>query len=230
MSLQKVDLNAVAETLKRPFLLEAVAQIDHFSAYLYHCEGIVSRHSHLGQDELFYVHSGMLSLDTDWGRVTLSKGEFALVPAGLAHVSGALTRTIVLLFQARSDMERKNGHGKLIVERRSDALPKWSLAQEAGRLRRPFSPEPLTQVDEMSLRVIWCQGETPWHIHPDHDEMLCVISGRLEIGSDLGPITLEPDQLLVIPRNRIHRLTSGQRTIVLSLIHKEVDSHVQMGG
>jgi homogentisate 1,2-dioxygenase len=230
MSLHKLNLNTATGRLSKPFLMEHVAQVDHFALYLYLCEGSVARHKHLTQDELFYVHSGMLSLDTDWGALMLSRREFAVVPRGLSHLSGSIIRTTVVLFQAQSDPNRKNGHGSLTVDSRSNSFPKWSVAEEATRLRQPYWPAPLAQVDEMSLRIIWCQGETPWHRHPDHDELLLVTEGRLDIGCELGPLTIAPDELAVIPRGRIHRLASSGRSIALSLIHNEVSPQAHIKG
>jgi homogentisate 1,2-dioxygenase len=230
MSLPVVGLNALAEGLTRPFLMMRIAQVDHFALYAYLCEGAVSRHRHLTQDELFYVHSGLLSLDSDWGRVLLSPRELAVIPRGMEHASGSIVRTIVLLFQAQSDPERKNGHGRLTMERRREALPKWSVAQESDQLPQAYLPVPLAQVDEMSLRLVWCQGETSWHVHPSHDELLLVEDGHLDLGTELGPVSLDEDELLVIPRNRIHRLVSAQQTMVLSLIHGEVTPQEHVGG
>jgi mannose-6-phosphate isomerase-like protein (cupin superfamily) len=229
MSLYKVDVSAAAELLVRPFYLEQVARVDHFALYLYLCEGAVARHRHSTQDELFYVHEGLLSLDTDWGRVGLTRRELAVVPRGLAHTSSSLMRTMIILFQAYSDAERRNGHGRLSADKRLSGLPKWSVDDEAHDLGRPYLPHPLTQVDEMSLRLVWCQGETPWHSHLEHDEMLLVIEGRLQVEVEGETMGLAQDELLVIPRHQVHRLISSQHTLALSLIHGEVDPLTHMG-
>jgi homogentisate 1,2-dioxygenase len=210
-------------------LLGQIAQVDHFALYLYLCEGAVARHRHLSQDELFYVHSGILSLDTDWGRISLDRHELAVVPRGLAHLSSSLIHTCVVLFQAQGDAERKNGHGRLVVEQNTGPLPKRSVDEEAERIPQPYLPVPLVQADEMSLRLIWCQGETPWHQHPYHDELLWVQDGRLEVGTEEGPNSVHEDELVVVPRGRIHRLTSIQHTIALSLVHGEVSPLTHMG-
>ncbi len=229
MSLRKITLDAIAQRIVQPFALEPIAQIDHMVAYLYLCHGAVARHRHINQDELFYVHSGILSLDTDWGRLNLMEHELAVIPRGLGHVSAAATRTIVMLFQTPGDADRKNGHGRTLTGKSSAGVPKWSASHDAQRLRGPYAPLPLAQVDEMSMRLVWCQGETSWHVHPDHDELLFVEEGRLQIGSEIGPVTIGSGEMLVIPRNRIHRLTSNEHTLALSLIHNIVTPAAQMG-
>lgn len=229
MRIHKVQVNAAAQRLDKPFLMVHIAQVDHFGLYLYLCEGAVARHRHVTQDELFYVHTGLLSLDTDWGRQGVSQGEFAVVPRGLSHLSGSIERTIVMLSQATSDPNRKNGQGRTAAESRDDGLPKWSVFREAERLPQAYLPVALAQVDEMSVRVVWCEGETPWHTHPHHDEMLFVQSGHMAIESEMGPVVAGASELVVIPRDGRHRLTASQRTIAVSLIHAEVSDRAHMG-
>lgn len=229
MPVTRIDIDAIVPRLRRPFLMEQVARVDHFAIYAYLCEGAVARHRHVTQDELFYVYSGMLSLDTDWGRTTLSSREFCVVPRGLSHVSASIVRTVVILFQAQGDPERQNGHGRLMVNGRSSGLPRWSVSAVAETLPEPYLPVHCVNVDEMSLRLVWCQGATIWHAHPQHDEMLMVEEGHLDVGTDEGPVSLDVGQMVVVPRGRIHRLSSLQRTVVTSLIHGAVTPLEQMG-
>jgi len=229
MPLNKIDIDAVASRLRRPFLMEQVARIDHFAVYAYLCEGAVARHRHVTQDELFYVFSGMLSLDTDWGRVTLSSHEFCVIPRGLSHLSASIVRTVVVLFQALGDPDRQNGHGQLLVDARRDGLAHWSVSTEAQTLSEPYLPVHCVSVDEMSLRLVWCQGATPRHAHPRHDELLLVEDGHLDVATEEGVVSLDAGQMVVVPRGRIHRLSSAQRSIATSLIHGAVSPLEQMG-
>ncbi len=229
MILYKIDVEAIAQSLTVPFRMEHIAPVDHFAVYLYLCEGVVARHRHPMQDELFYVHRGLVSLATDWGHVDLLQRELAVVPRGVSHVSGSVEPSIVMLFQAHSEPDRKNGHGRLTAKDYAGALPKWSVGREATRLTQPNIPKPLVEVDEMSLRVVSIQGATSWHAHPEHEEMLFVMEGRLEVGTELGPLTLCANELMVIPQGRIHRLVSREGAVVVSLIHGEVNPLQHMG-
>jgi len=229
MTVHKIDVEAVAKGLETPFLMRHIGQVDHFAIYLYLCRGAVARHRHLTQDELFYVHSGSLALDTDWGHITLSRREFAVVPQGLAHVSGSIVGAVVMLFQARGDPDRKNGHGQLSLNTGSHLLPKWSIDGAAERLRSPYLPVAVAQVDEMQVRLVWCLGETNWHVHSEHDEMLLVADGQMGVATPAGLFSAKADDLLVIPRGQIHRLTASRDATALSLIHGDVAIEAQMG-
>jgi len=227
---QKIDLDALAQALTAPFVMHPVGQVDHFGVYLYLASGVLQRHRHATQDELFYVHDGALSLDTDWGQALLHRHEFAVVPRGLNHASGSLVRTTVLFFQLRGDPERKNGHGRLSAADRPDGLPTWSVLEQAAAAQAPYRALPLATVDEMSLRVLRAEGATPWHRHDLHDEMVYVVEGQLAIGSEMGPLLVRAGELLVLPRRRIHRLVATAPSVVVTLVHGEVSPEEQMGG
>jgi len=232
MILHKTDVDDLARALTTPFSMQLVAEVDHFGVYLYLSSGAVQRHVHVTQDELFYVHDGVLSLDTDWGPVLLRPHEFAVVPRGVSHASGSLARTTVLLFQARGDPDRKNGHGRLSAEGGMDHLPSWSVRAQAAAgagAGAPFATRPLATVDEMSLRVARAEGATPWHRHDLHDEMVYVVEGQVALGSEIGPLLVRAGELVVLPRGRIHRLVAAEPGIVVTLIHGEVPPEEQMG-
>jgi homogentisate 1,2-dioxygenase len=225
----KLVVGEVAAHLTKPFLMEAVATVDHFAVYLYLCRGFVAQHKHVDQDELFYVYRGLLSLRTDWGNSTLSQNELAVVPRGLTHISGSLTPSVILFFQAQSEPEQKNGHGRLTVGEHEGPLPRVRVEEHVPRLTRPYLGEHLAQVDEMSLRAVRCQGATVWHRHADHDELLWMHEGTLEVGTEHGALRLEQDELTVIRRGTIHRLSTPARATALSLIHGAVTPEQHMG-
>ena len=229
MSLDKVHVGQMAERITEPFRMHPVARVDHFAVHAYLCTGFVARHHHIAQDELFYVWRGLMSMDTSWGRIMVSDDEVVVIPSGLPHLSGSLVRSIVLHFQAQTVPERKNGHGRLVMNSSVDALPKWSVVRSAHLLEMPYLPLRLAQVDEMSLRVTRCQGNGSWHRHRHHDEMLWVREGALELGTEGGPVRLEKDELTTIPRNTIHRFSTTDHALIVSLIHDEVSPDEQMG-
>lgn len=227
MALDKLHVGTLAERLEKPFVMLQIATIDDFSAFLYLSSGFVARHRHLSQDELFYVCTGLLNFDTDWGRLALSDDELTVIPRGLSHLSGAVVRTIVMRFAAAADFDRKNGHGNVMSETHG-ALPKRSLPQEDHILKSNV-PLPVAQVDDMSLRLVSCVGETPWHRHADHEELVWVREGAVAVGGEAGSTKLGYDELVVIPRSMVHRIEAQDRAWVVSLIHADVSPQAHMG-
>ena len=227
MSLQKHQVAAIAAGLEKPFLMQRIVLIDETAAFLYLCSGFVARHRHLTQDELFYVYRGLLNFDTDWGRLALNGEELTVIPRGLSHLSGAVVPSVVMRFASQTDVDRKNGHGRVMAPGEG-ALPKRSLAREAGVLH-VYQPLPVAQVDEMSLRFVRCQGATAWHRHAAHDEFVWVRQGAVSIGSEAGSVELGTDELMVIPRHTIHRIEAAESSLLVSLIHADVSPAAHMG-
>lgn len=44
MPIHKLNVARIADSLDTPFLMRSIAQVDHFTLYLYLCQGFVSRH------------------------------------------------------------------------------------------------------------------------------------------------------------------------------------------
>jgi homogentisate 1,2-dioxygenase len=227
MALDKVHVGTLAKDLEKPFLMLQIATIDDLSAFLYLSSGFVARHRHLSQDELFYVCAGMLNFDTDWGRLALSDDELTVIPRGLSHLSGAVVRTIVMRFAAPSETNRKNGHGRVLADPEG-ALPKRSLPRE-DHILRPNLPLPVATVDDMSLRFVSAVGETDWHRHAEHDELVWVREGAVTIGGEAGSTPLGYDEVAVVPGGMIHRIEARDRAWVVSLIHDDVSPQAHMG-
>ncbi|MFH1085822.1 MAG: cupin domain-containing protein, partial [Chloroflexota bacterium] len=87
----------------------------------------------------------------------------------------------------------------------------------------------LAQADEMSLRAVACLGTTPWHKHAQHDELLWLREGVLAIELREGSLRLERDELTVIPRDTVHRLSAQDRAVAIALMDSHVPPHAQMG-
>lgn len=229
MIYNKLELTQLAVGLTRPFYLEQIAHLDHFAIYIYLAHGTVGRHRHQTQDELFYVISGTLHIESELGDTILHEGELTVVPRGVEHASSSLLNTFVLLAQAQADPDRKNGHGRIMVGDNQPALSKWSPREQVHGSSQPFFSLSLTQVDEMVVRAAWCQGVVGWHRHTEHDELLLVVDGQIEVGTEQGAFTLMPNEMVIVPRNRVHNLSTYKQTLLLSLIHSEVSAAAQMG-
>jgi mannose-6-phosphate isomerase-like protein (cupin superfamily) len=55
-------------------------------------------HSHQ-DDELFLVHKGEMTIDTEKGPIFIKEGEGAVIPKGLRHKPQAVERTIILMLE-----------------------------------------------------------------------------------------------------------------------------------
>ena len=73
-----------------------------------------------------------------------------------------------------------------------------------ARERKPGPPE---RMDGMTLGIVKMAGAAPHggEVHPDGDEVLYVISGRLKVTGDLsGSLELGPGDACIVPKGEWH--------------------------
>ena len=73
-------------------------------------------HHHQNEDELFLVLKGVLSLELRDGTVTLSPGEFFIVPRGVEHRPVAREEVHLLMFEPESTLNTGNVRNERTVD------------------------------------------------------------------------------------------------------------------
>ena len=74
----------------------------------------------------------------------------------------------------------------------------------------------VARVNDHVLKIAVNEDPYAWHNHPDSDELFIVVEGELTVEFESeDPITLRPDDALVVPRGRIHRTRPRGRTVNL---------------
>jgi homogentisate 1,2-dioxygenase len=222
--LEIISVPQQASRLSEPFTMIDLAQIDDLALSIYLCHGTLPYHRHLDQDELFLVHSGTISLETEWGTTILRAGELAVAPKGVAHRSSSLLNSLVLLFQPRLIVSRRNGDRRLFALKRDGALEKLSVPAVGRQLGALYRPVLLTHLDTFALNLMACQGTGPWWQMEHQASLVYCYDGRLVVESEFGRLSLESGELVVVPNKVSYRLSAVERTLVLS-----VQRHKQPG-
>lgn len=223
-ALEKISFVEQAARLTEPFTMIDLAQIDDLALSIFLCQGTMPYHRHLDQDELFLVHSGTISLENDWNPVVLRPGELAVVPKGLRHRSSSLLRSLVLLLQPRLIVNRRNGDRRLFALKESGRMEKVSVPAMARHITPLFKPITLADLDTYALNLALCQGTGPWWATDRQSSMVLCYDGQLTLDSELGPISLQGGELVVVPKGTTYRLVSAGRALVLS-----TERHAQPG-
>jgi len=84
--LKVINLEASFARFEETFTPKIVAELNGQYVMLVHCEGDrVPWHIHEAEDEMFFVIDGRLEVFTRDDSVTLSAGEFCVVPQGVEH-------------------------------------------------------------------------------------------------------------------------------------------------
>lgn len=218
--------------LKDPFTMVDLAQIDDLSLSLFLCQGNMPMHRHLDQDELFLVHSGTISLDSEWGTVMLRAGELTVVPKSLGHRSSSLLRSLVLLIHPRLMVDRRNGHRRLFMPAdENQHLEKINISAMGRQLMVPFQPVVLTHLDTFAVHLRLCEGAGGWEQLDRQATLILCCDGRLSVevaASQVpagqraaGRLSVGPNELVVVPASVAHRLSSVGRAVVLGLTRHE---------
>ena len=213
-----ISITQQGTRLKQPFSMLDLVQIDDLMLSIFLCQGTLQTHRHVDQDELFLVHSGSISLESEWGDVVLQPHELAVVPKGVGHRSASMLRSVVLLLQPRVVVDRRNGDRRLFALKSEDRLKRVSLAAMGRRALVPFNPVPVADLDTFSVQFALCKGEGPWQAEDRQASLIWCHEGRLTVDTEsLGQVSLGPAELTVVPSRVSYRLLSTGRATVLGL-------------
>jgi mannose-6-phosphate isomerase-like protein (cupin superfamily) len=94
-------------------------------------------------------------------------------------------------------------------------LEKVDLAQKFAAFDEPWQPRIVAELNDAHVKVVKLEGEFVWHHHDDEDELFWVVSGRLRMELRDGEVTLEPGELLVVPKGVEHRPVAEADTHVV---------------
>jgi mannose-6-phosphate isomerase-like protein (cupin superfamily) len=216
-ALEKVNYAEQAARLTEPFTMIDLAQIDDLALSIYLCQGTLAMHRHLDQDELFLVHSGTMSLESEWDTVILRSGELTVVPKGLGHRSSSLLRCLVLLLQPRLIVNRRNGHRRLFALKHERKLEKVSVPAMGRQVMAPFRPVLLADVDTFALNLLLCQGTGPWWCTDRQNSLVLCHDGALTLETKEVNVPLQAGELVVVPTGMAYRLSSVDRALVLGV-------------
>jgi quercetin dioxygenase-like cupin family protein len=220
--LEIVSVPQHAARLTEPFTMIDLAPIDDLVLSIFLCQGTLPRHRHMDQDELFLVHSGTISLESEWGTVILRPGELAVAPKGVGHRSSSLVRSLVLLLQPRLMVNRRNGDRRLFVLKDHGRLEKVSVPAMGRHVSIPFRPVVLADLDTYALHLISCEGSGPWWQTDRQDSLLFCFDGKVALETEGDQLSLASGELVVVPKGVAHRLSSASQSLVIGARrHKE---------
>jgi homogentisate 1,2-dioxygenase len=225
-TLEKISIPQQAARLSEPFTMIDLAQLDDLVLSVYLCQGTMPHHRHLDQDELFLIHSGTISLESDWGTAILRPGELAVAPKGVGHRSSSLLRSLVLLLQPRLMINRRNGDRRLFVLKGEGHLEKVSVPAVGRQIAVPFAPVILAHLDTFALHLLLCEGLGPWWRMDHQSSLVLCYDGHLTLDVESRRISLTSGELVVVPKGMAYRLgtASGSRALAMG-----VQRHKQPG-
>lgn len=96
------------------------------------------------------------------------------------------------------------------------------LAEKFAAFTETWRPKIAAQLNGQDVRLVKTQGVFPWHSHADAEEMFLVFKGRFRVEFRDRTVTLEPGQMVVVPRGVEHRTASDEIAEVMIFEPSEV--------
>jgi mannose-6-phosphate isomerase-like protein (cupin superfamily) len=94
-------------------------------------------------------------------------------------------------------------------------VEKVNIAEKFSLFDEHWSPKIVAELNDTYVKVVKLEGEFVWHHHDDEDELFWVVAGRLRMELHDGDVTLDPGELLVVPRGVEHRPVAEEETLVV---------------
>jgi mannose-6-phosphate isomerase-like protein (cupin superfamily) len=98
-------------------------------------------------------------------------------------------------------------------------MKKISLKDKLSAFSDYWSPKIIAELNGQHVKVAKLNGEFDWHHHEAEDELFLVLYGvlRMDYRDESGEhsVTLQPGELIVIPRATEHRPVATEEVAVL---------------
>ena len=93
-------------------------------------------------------------------------------------------------------------------------MPKINVLKEAEKIKKPYAPFPLVNVDDSHVFLGMFEGDYLKHRHP-YDEFFYVISGQIDVELDKETVTLKAGEGFLVPKKKWHRSKAKRKAIAM---------------
>ena len=115
--MEKINLAEKFSLFKEQWSPKIVGELNGQMVKLVKFKGPFVWHHHDHEDELFYVVKGSFDMEFDNITVTVSEGEFIIVPRGVEHRPNAMKECEVMLFEPASTLNTGNVENEKTLHR-----------------------------------------------------------------------------------------------------------------
>ncbi len=82
---------------------------------------------------------------------------------------------------------------------------KVNIAEKLGTFADHWAPRIVARYNDHEVRLVKVDGEFIWHQHDDTDELFLVLDGEFALDFRDRTVTLQPGELIVVPKGTEHR-------------------------
>ena len=94
-------------------------------------------------------------------------------------------------------------------------MEKVNLAANLAGITEHWRPKVVGRLNGQEVKLAKFQGEFVWHRHPDADELFLGLVGSFRVEFRDRAVTLEPGELVVVPRGVEHRTVAEREASAL---------------
>ncbi|MET4073858.1 cupin domain-containing protein [Hymenobacter sp. UYCo722] len=99
-----------------------------------------------------------------------------------------------------------------------------NLDQKFGQFSDHWHPRVVADLNDQHVKLAKVQGEFIWHSHEAEDELFVVVRGQLHIEFRDHTSTINPGEMLVVPRGVEHRPYASEETWIM-LVEPQATRH-----
>ena len=95
---------------------------------------------------------------------------------------------------------------------------KVNIADKLATFSDHWAPRIVARYNDHEVRLVKVEGEFVWHSHDDSDELFLILAGELDMEFRDRTVTLQPGELIVVPKGTEHRPCARKGEVRLLLI------------
>ncbi len=95
---------------------------------------------------------------------------------------------------------------------------KVNLAEKLASFSDHWAPRIVARYNDHEVRLVKVDGEFIWHSHDETDELFLILEGKLDMDFRDRTVTLNPGELIVVPKGTEHRPAARHGEVKLLLI------------
>lgn len=90
-----------------------------------------------------------------------------------------------------------------------------NLSEKFSQFHEHWNPKVIGRLNGQAVKLVKLKGEFVMHRHENEDELFYVIEGVLKIKFEDKTLSLQPGEMLVIPRGTLHKPIAEEEVKVL---------------
>ena len=245
------DLGAALRGMPEQLSMKFLAKLSHYTVGVGAGSTMSHWERHPGGEELLLALDGAMDVITLTGdgpvRSTVRAGSVFVCPTGLWHrqvprphvtqlfvtpTEGTVGSHTEPRVARRESKTNASNTSQMKPSARSigaalKKVPELIITDETTGADADAAVAPLGSFGEWQLGAMRYTGQTPWERHPDADELLYAIDGRVDVTvmTDDGPVerTLRKGSIFVCPQGLWHRQYAHKATMLYGTVTKTTE-------